>query len=189
MNERPIIFSGAMVRAILDGTKTQTRRIVKDDAWHNFGDCDTDGRMVDAWAVDPTLCPYGKAGDRLWVRETHAPGADHWGAWARRMDCDGSGPDPQIFYAADGGERPFIERWRPSIHMPRFASRITLEITEVRAQRLHDITEADVVAEGVSTPGPFAVHHFMDLWTSINGRESWPANPWVWVLSFKRVQP
>lgn len=194
MIERPILFSAPMVRAILDGTKTQTRRVVKgvpadliftgammkSEGWVDFGGRDEHKRIH---------CPYGQPGDRLWVRETfsgpHCMEASEGCAsvppskWARSS---------RLWYWADGN--PADGDWtrpRPSIHMPRWASRITLEVTGVRVERLHDITEADAVAEGASTPGPFAVHHFMDLWTSINGAESWNANPWVWVVEFKRI--
>jgi hypothetical protein len=173
MKERPILFSAPMIRALLAGTKTQTRRIVKPGA-------------PDDW----NACPYGVIGDRLWVRETHAPAADSWGAWERRMQKDGCGPAPVIHYAADGGD-PFVEKWRPSIHMPRWASRITLEIVAVRVERLQDISEADVAAEGVLVDdiAPPYWRSYRELWEQINGAGSWDLNPWVWIVEFTRAQP
>lgn len=212
MKERPILFQGEMVRAILDGTKTQTRRIMK-APWDVFNGepifrCGPDGGFFMSQAVPP----YGKPGDRLWVRETHAPQADCWGAWHNWMESP-IGPKPIIHYAADGGN-PFIERWRPSIHMPRWASRILLEVTGVRVERLQDISEEDAIAEGIegrdvvingrsqgwtwrdhtlkcddpcewfSSP----IRSYRTLWESINGLASWEANPWVWVIEFRRIK-
>lgn len=198
MAERPILFSGAMVRAILAGTKTQTRRVVKPQpyvdaqgnaCWNgsNFGQ---DGRgpllrslasPVPSSRTKRVHCPYGAPGDRLWGRETWCPLTLGF-AYAA---------DP-IWNGAPAG------RWRPSIHMPRAASRITLEITGVRVERLQDISEADAMAEGCSlecmTPtgddSGSAIHGpggYIALWESINGPGSWDANPWVWVVEFKRV--
>lgn len=206
MKERPILFSAPMVRALLAGTKTQTRRVVKPD--HLIGAHDAYMTTPEGQAKQTKLCPYGQPGDRLWVRETHAPQADCWGAWERWLRGDG-GPAPIIHYAADfkpfqDGQgftihKPFIEKWRPSIHMPRWASRITLEVTEVRVERLQDISEADALAEGVKvhpdhhgkprTSIYSPVQAYADLWDQINGPESWAANPWVWAITFKRVQP
>lgn len=215
VKKRPILFNAPMVRAILDGRKTMTRRIVK---WqgpkgfpHDFDKAFTDNPagikrlMVPyhhpdddysdgaAWRHYP---PHGDPGDRLWVRETHAPQADCWAAWAHEMEGYNAGPKPIIHYRADGGE-PFIEKWRPSIHMPRWASRITLEITGVRVERLNDISEADAEAEGVENIVPridedqqkwgWAHWNFRHLWESINGPGGWSLNPWVWVISFERV--
>lgn len=195
MRERPILFSAPMVRAILEGRKTQTRRVVKD-------------RHIDAappacffqWLREN--CPYGQPGDRLWVRETFALSV---------IDPDGLSPedDPEnydVIYRADpeqpgggwadsdGNEIP--APWKPSIHMPRWASRIDLEITAVRVEHLHDITEADARAEGAKPyllpvhPDRESLRHvdgFSQLWQSINGPDSWAANPWVWVVEFQRV--
>ena len=213
MKERPILFSGAMVRAILSGAKTQTRRIVKpqpvkvtrgsvicglpvpvhpdDYAWPDGPGCVTVSCKPNGptgWAEEHS--PYGQPGDRLWVREAFCTDV-------RRA------PDlPQIVYAADyASERPRI-RWRPSIHMPRWASRITLEITSMRVERLNDINEADAIAEGVTAVSSGGVTLFTTtgvncfqtakdayaaLWESINGPGSWDANPWVWVVEFRRV--
>ncbi len=204
MKERPILMSAPMVRATLDDTKTQTRRVVKD-------------RHIDAappaclfqWLRE--RCPYGQPGDRLWVRET----------WARDDE------DGQLIYRADVGrggdaddwQRGIDEgvsgyRWRPSIHMPRAASRILLEVTAVRVESLQDINEADALAEGIvqwhggsektyslgpgDTSGAFgrpgswrhedtAVLAYKRLWQHINGPGSWDANPWVWCITFRRV--
>jgi len=183
MTDRPILFSGAMVRALLAGTKTQTRRVVKkSECWPISA---VRATMLEsrgsAMAVDaqsrtygPEIkCPYGQPGDRLWVRETwhDASSALH--------SC--------ALYRADGGEI-YGGKWAPSIHMPRWASRITLEITSVRVERLQDISEADAIAEGVYTdPASPAYDAYAQLWDEINGPGSWAANPWVWVLEFRRL--
>jgi hypothetical protein len=177
--ERPILFSAPMVRAILSGTKTQTRRVVKGMAllWLR-----PDGFTPEFTALPENgLCPYGQPGDRLWVREA-------WRAW----------PDG-VAYRADISDADLADAvhapWRPSIHMHRAASRITLEITAVRVERLQDISEADAKAEGVTRPVPMLdddpstyVDAFGDLWASINGPGSWDSNPWVWVIEFRRVE-
>ena len=185
MKERPILFSAPMVRAILEGRKTQTRRVVKsnwdakdDDNWPMV--MDEDG----LWFRQ--ACPYGQIGDRLWVRE------------AFFID-EGKG---SVRYRASGHVSPF--GWKPSIHMPRWASRILLEITSVRVERLQDISEVDALAEGITEsqidtelkaaeemdqvePNP-ARCCFRYLWEDINGIESWADNPWVWVVEFKKVE-
>lgn len=182
---RPILFSGAMVRALLDGTKTQTRRAAKTPAsYKKIGwTCPPDG------PVSPPIhwCPYGKIGDTLWVRETWA-----YRILAMSAERDEDGP---YVYAADDPplDQRLCARWRPSIHMPRVACRIKLEITDVRVERLQDISEADAKAEG--WPGtltsPYAISYpkiwYKQLWQDINGRESWDQNPWVWVIGFKVV--
>lgn len=211
MKERPILFSAPMVRAILAGTKTQTRRVVKPQPPAEARDAGcitsfTDAKYVGIWwwldslnlleagiVGDEFRCPYGNPGDQLWVRESHSIGPDPSAVLLPGEDY-GALRWPHVTYAADGAIEKRDTVWtgqygrsRPSIHMPRWACRLVLEISDVRVQRLHEITEADAVAEGASTPGPFAVHHFMDLWISINGRESWLANPWVWALTFRRL--
>ncbi|PUE09033.1 hypothetical protein B9Z51_08875 [Limnohabitans sp. T6-5] len=224
MKERPILFSGPMVRALLCGTKTETRRVVKPQpyidphgnfCWNgwNYGQ-DFSGPHIQAIAsplpssrTGRVLCPYGKPGDRLWVRETFA---DLRGTGIEHRP-DPSGPLKRFAFAADhppgsnGDEarKEFGVKWKPSIHMPRAASRITLEITGVRVERLIDISEADAKAEGVTrtpypdhflgpglTPQESHVHRnlFAGLWKSINGADSWAANPWVWVVEFKRLE-
>lgn len=213
MKERPIIFSGAMVRALLDGTKTQTRRVIKlrhswsieerDDGspwpWHL--DYVTGGEW-DGWAP----CPYGRPGDRLWVRETWRHTADSLED-ARAITDDvasGTAVDYRATYIEDcmrelnfsrkdAETSDRFESWRPSIYMPRWASRILLEITEVRVQRLQDISEDDAQAEGITNAECLECdgwrNAYSRLWESINGAGSWAANPWVWALTFRRVQP
>jgi hypothetical protein len=201
---RPILFSGPMVRAILKGRKTQTRRVVK------MRVCG--GRMIEAPADDDAAWvqrvahnPYGEPGDRLWVRETFCiesskevayepPFTDgrpirhhddeHWGAWWQQPHYRATDPVPELEI---GTGEPGV-KWRPSIYMPRWASRITLEIRAVRVERLQDITPADAISEGC--PGGehgdryAAIDQYRALWESINGLGSWDANPWVWVVEF-----
>lgn len=194
--ERPILFSGAMVRAILDGRKTQTRRIVKD-------------RHIDA--APPVAffqflrdhCPYGQPGDRLWVRET----------WAQPAALD---PGPTVYRADYSASVPAgfenvppadAIAWKPSIHMPRAACRLVLEVTGLRVERLQDITYDDAIAEGMFDPGSIRdtypptgetgeqlgrrLKHpqrsFALLWEELNGAGAWDANPWVWVVEFRRI--
>jgi hypothetical protein len=189
MKERPILFSGPMVRAILDGSKTQTRRVAKEfDEMPNL-----DGILQRFPRQNG--CRHGSPGDRLWVRETFAMNEAKAG--------------PPVVYRADHGEaqsvfveRPHsaewdvvVTRWRPSIFMPRAASRILLEITDVRVQRLQEISEADARAEGV-TPNAFEQTSdnwggvlYRRLWEQINGPGSWDANPWVWAITFQMLEP
>lgn len=172
MRERPILFSAPMVRAILEGRKTQTRRIAKKVltvAGPNGKD------------LGIGICPYGWPCDLLWVRETWSPRD-----YTTLTNRDRS----EIFYRADD-ERVYESdgRWRPSIFMPRWASRITLEITEIRVQQLQDISEEDAKAEGVELSNVMSSYRrdFQFLWASINGADSWAANPWTWAISFKRI--
>ena len=171
-----------MVRAILDGTKTQTRRIVKPlpsghaltVTMHPIGHAEF---YRNHRCLDIVRCPYSKPGDNLWVRET----------WSDKGDM-------RPFYRADNGSwLPYGGKWKPSIFMPRWASRITLEVESVRVERLQAISEADAIAEGIkpfpSSPSKIPVMQYQDLWESINGPGSWQANPWVWVITFKRVKP
>lgn len=192
---RPILFSGDMVRAILDGRKTQTRRPIKPQPgfsrWSGFvqNGCAYGLGMDYAEMVRNFAryqCPYGAPGDRLWVRET-------WGY---------STTDSVIFRADDQSERAKRERWvsaplwRPSIHMPRWASRLTLEVIDVRVERVQDITEDDARAEGV-TPVAFCRAGVPDgnehreafemAWKALYGDESWARNDWVWAVTFRRV--
>ena len=210
--ERPILFSGHMVHAILNGQKTVTRREIKpsmrsadsrfelhqqeDESWrpmHTF-----DESCMDAKGTEhPIVCPYGQPGDRLWVRE----------AWLADAQLDSIAPrdlsqGEPILYPADGSVRQTgcamvsQGRGRPSIHMPRWASRILLEITAVRVELLQEISEEQAEAEGVGflrhAPDAdetlTAAELFEYLWSSINGDESWKGNPWVWVVEFKRVE-
>ena len=189
MKTRPILFSAPMVRAILSGTKTQTRRAVKD-------------RHIDAappacffqWLRE--RCTYGKPGDRLWVRETwqaffddEVP-ADRPRGPRHTMGIPAR-PDRKsfVFYRADGPgpvhRDGYAANWLPSIHMPRKYSRITLEVTGVRVERLQDISHADAMAEGMALDD--AIYDYSRLWEQINGTGSWDANPWVWVIEFQRV--
>lgn len=209
MKERPILFSAPMVRALLDGSKTQTRRalnrqpdypiIMATDPHTNRYQIGEREPVTEAALLRAS--PYGQPGDRLWVRETFGyvspdehqrphseckieyradltPGCtDRPGQWPVD-ECKG---DP---------ERP---RWRPSIHMPRAASRILLEIVAVRVERLNDCSDIDALAEGCSArdmrSGDCLANVYARLWESINGSGSWAGNPWVWVIEFKRVAP
>ncbi len=197
--ERPILFSGPMVRAILEGRKSQTRRTIERMEGFRvkqFGPSDTTGYdwhfrcQRGLWqdmdhAEVISRCPYGQAGDRLWVRETFAIA----NAANRSVVYRASTP------MGDG-------LWRPSIHMPRWASRITLEITGVRVERLNEVSEEDAKEEGIETSsdGVYFMDYtrgitnacrpdysFMTLGKSINGPDSWAANPWVWVVDVKRL--
>lgn len=201
MKERPILFSAPMVRALLDGSKTQTRRIAKGVATvHSItgeplAGCDSEGPRVQ--------CPFGQPGDLLWVRETHAFDPPDDGSW-NYTQWSGCAPSPwreipkrfwnpeHVIHAASWAGSEIT--WRPSIHMPRWASRITLRITDVRVERLQDISGDDCIAEGAWPieqkelgRSHEAVDAFRDLWNSINGAGSWDANPWVWVVEFDRV--
>ena len=180
MKERPILFSAPMVRALLDGSKTQTRRIVK--LKHRAEDATVAGAFKrPEWL---STCPYGQPGDRLWVRETHRPiFGQSCGLIAIDYRADSEEKGERM---PDHAGRP---KWTPSIHMRREYSRVQLEIVAVRVERLQDISEADAQAEGVDPAT--CVHHFYNgfakLWTGINGPGSWDANPWVWVVEFRRV--
>ncbi|HCA7895008.1 TPA: hypothetical protein MX478_001765 [Pseudomonas aeruginosa] len=207
MKERPILFTGPMVRAILEGRKTVTRRVVspQPDFLGSMVDPNTPFKTLDAGLHARITCPYGEPGDRLWVRE----------AWAADAQVDAIAPSDlsqgePIWYPADlsvrqtGCSMISKGRVRPSIHMPRWASRILLEITAVRVERLQDISEEQALAEGVRGEpcdharqacadigcwGDTAKGAFGFLWESLNGEGSWAANPWVWVVEFKRVTP
>ncbi len=218
IKERPILFSAPMVRAILDGRKTITRRPVKGSAL----------RWLEEFAPEFVahaangLCPFGQTGDRLWVRET-------WGVISHDFDQQGNAVDWEpdrpaqairemrfgrgyysghVIYGTDGpcewagdedgGGEP-RSAWKPSIHMPRVACRILLEITAVRVERLQDISRSDIRAEGLECPLELASDDvspnyrdwypaaWKDLWESTGG--DWEANPWVWIVEFKRVAP
>lgn len=203
MIERPILFSAPMVRAILDGTKTQTRRAVKSTGMYAI-DASIHGEEVARreLAALATRCPYGQAGDQLWVREAFSgPHCMDASDGCKAVPPSKWGDCSRIWYWADGN--PTEGDWtrpRPSIHMPRWASRILLEIAAVRVERLQDISETDAKAEGapdyeegIDHPPPGADHEwsfrgsFIRLWESINGPGSWDANPCVWVIEFRRV--
>ena len=224
MKERPILFSGPMVRALLDGSKTQTRRVMKPQLVYG-----TVAGLFNSWYLPRSegggtlypngkekilgTCPYGQPGDRLWVRE----------AWRAELTWDTTKPsgihdEAALWYEAEDQQRnngrgtKFKGKLRSSIHMPRWASRITLEITSVRVERLQDTSEADAMAEGVvecpipaDDEGPRRIGYmvgpddgksglsvtpiqaYRDLWESINGPDSWAANPWVWAIEFRRL--
>jgi hypothetical protein len=209
MTDRPILFSAETVLEILKGRKTQTRRAIKPVPTINgvgaiFDEGDRQEDFVEPYWVFPETCKYGKPGDLLWVRET-------WGAvWPAdepvplrqceieyRADLPPGCTDRPGEWPADESTGPEVPKWRPSIHMPRWASRITLRITDIRVERLQDITENDAKAEGCDP----VVHPdgavdcgtrkttFAKLWNSINGPGAWEANPWVWAISFERVKP
>jgi hypothetical protein len=197
--ERPILFSAPMVRALLAGTKTQTRRVVKGRPLEWLAP----GMFTPEYVADPenSACPYGQPGDRLWVRETWQVDAPHDGTWhaTQWYGCKGSplSEIPERFrhprycnFAADWLHGQIT--WRPSIHMPRWASRITLEITGVRVERLQEITIGDCIAEGIVRGGPenpdgIERAEYRQLWEQINSPGSWDSNPWVWCLTFRRL--
>jgi hypothetical protein len=197
MKERPILFSGPMVRAILEGRKTQTRRIAKEKVvqW-----LPTLSSIEQVGMRKNGLCPYGYPGDRLWVRETFAEEAAWYGAsdevpdWWKFLY---RATDEEIL-AVIPGEKV---KWKPPIFMPREASRILLEITHDRAERLLDVSESDAIAEGFQAgdlldigerrfrSAETAVDSFLHTWDFIYGINSSKGNPWVWVVEFKKVQP
>ncbi|MGS7411027.1 hypothetical protein [Klebsiella pneumoniae] len=233
MSERGMIFNAEMVRALLDGRKTQTRRPIKwkQTRFTEIGEREDGSKWP--WSEDAEHacdfwhpCPFGAVGDRIWVRET-------WGVVSHAFSDDGlmidwvpDRPATAIhempfgngyysgyaIYAADGdftwgdddGYEDGRSCWKPSIHMPRAASRILLEITDVRVERLNAISEEDARAEGIidggclncgepepcgcANPEPDATDAFAYLWQSIYGQDNWNANPWVWVIEFKRVE-
>lgn len=213
MTERPILFSGSMVRALLAGTKRQTRRLLQPRHLNGSGWPMPDGN-ASSNALTANLArysPYGQPRDRLWVRETwhtsvgadgRAPAALGGHGWPVWYAADGHG-EPRFTGAHDGGPAFLTKgKTRVSIHMPRWASRLTLEVTEVRVQRLQEISEEDARAEGVfhgndldrtsytDTHNPVTTRDaFRALWSSINGvRADWASNPWVWAISFE-VRP
>ena len=210
MKESPILFSGPMVRALLDGTKTQTRRVVKFPKDSVLEEISIPWMRPTVWLPDRQEsvlmdCPYGKPGDRLWVRE----------CWS--SDFAGHYPHDRVWYRADDHKYHDIDvrdgvrgiyspesdefvpfRWHPSIHMPRAACRLVLEIVSIRVERLNDITDDDARAEGVAewSRGVMTERErheicrqdgFRMLWESINGVGSWATNPWVWVVEFRRA--
>lgn len=196
MADRPITFSAPMIRALLDGRKTQTRRVLKPkgaakEAGYNHLALNVlvgslwwwDGQHTRVGASQPY--PYAP-GDRLWVREAWQSNGMNWGKRPRDMRL-GSGP---IHYAAsDKGEwQTYWGGWKPSIHMPRWASRLTLTVTDVRVQRLQEISRGDSMEEGCPfsnmADGPDPRDWFRDLWNSLRGPDAWDANPWVCALTF-----
>lgn len=240
MKERPILLNTEMVRAVLDGRKTQTRRMVANVDSDNCLPLRKPTKIrngVFTHVMDAPkhgICPFGAVGDRLWVRETFATLGNEDGCpidWHGNL-VKGGGQEAARIYRASCEQRPsnyglwsipddafwkphtenmhYEGTWVPSIHMPRWASRITLEITGVRVERLNSISEQDAASEGVGSALWFAakgvpekqwtslgergayrashINSFASLWESIYGEESWQANPWVWVIEFKRVE-
>jgi hypothetical protein len=240
VKERPILFSGAMIKAILNGMKTQTRRVVKPQPTekqaepYNVFYWDWKGRQVMNSAHFARQCPYGKPGDRLWVRETfQIENTAEYGVWnadppegPTRTVYPGepeehvlipryraTAPDTLLEVVDHDGDDPNDGmRWRPSIFMPRWASRITLEITDVRVERLQDVSEAGAKAEGVGAAALHATGDGLESWEFWNGPEpaperfsyrdayrlmwetinakrgfGWDVNPWVWAVTFRRV--
>lgn len=215
VRERPILFSSPMIRAILDGRKTQTRRVMKpqprlhscEGGWPGRVDPMADGTwsvLCHACGWDGCWrCPYGVPGDRLWVRETWLYVGPGSGSDLPEYEIERARPEnhspSNCWYRADpswdSGD-PASLKWAPSIFMPRWASRLTLEIAEVRVQRLQEISEDDARAEGVEVRYEegrkivWARDVFAELWDSINGqRAPWSINPWVWAISFKKLRP
>lgn len=223
MREHPILFSAQMVRAILEDRKTQTRRVVKPQppagtaqvsTWHHPDPrphffASANGEFLDGWCVP---CPYGQPGDRLWVRESCRGEELDSGLDGVRYRADDAFIPIQNTSAASiewlklhtyrGHHGAPAGPWVPSIHMPRWASRILLEITAVRVERLNDISQADAIAEGAPPSHPsidrisqefgqpdFPRSWYAQLWEQINGPGSWAANPFVWVVGFRRVKP
>lgn len=245
MKERGMIFNSEMVRAILDGRKTQTRRVMKvqpesnqlglllitdstkrsDIGKYHWAESNATGNHVRSKLFSS---PFGAVGERIWVRETWATLGNEEGCYVDWEDnlCKGDERSAARIYRASCEQRPgdyglwsipddaywkphtkehkFEGAWRPSIHMPRWASRILLEITDVRVERLNAISEEDARAEGIidggclncgepepcgcANPEPDATDAFAYLWQSIYGQDNWNANPWVWVIEFKRIE-
>ncbi len=208
MTDRPILFSDPMVRALLEGRKTQTRRVLKPQPLFDAAD----------ECIGQAFASKFEPGDRLWVKETHCGFLgtlpSDWERTGTRTSAMPCGETVHLHYRADGGEIPWPHlKWKPSIYMPRWASRLTLLVTDVRVQRLQDIegqhpTESDAIAEGVN-----AIHHgdgeyyysafrtephpknwcdpadaFRELWNSIHGPDAWAENPWVAAISFDVVK-
>ena len=206
MKERPILMTPENAQKCHDGTKTQTRRIIRVPSWASDDDmlklsiqrpATGIAYYVDGMPVKRLTCPYGVVGDRLWVRE------NGWERPARtpKMLRDGADTWERFYFDAllDAGEAEELKGYgfkrRPAIHMHRFACRTVLEITEIRVERLQEISEEGAKAEGCMPHAPSGFdgrvyrRPFECLWESINGKGSWELNPWVWVLEFRRVKP
>lgn len=200
--EKPIPFSAPMIQAVLADSKTQTRRIMKPQPIAMVGGgaipCSSFAPAAgQGQRYKPIACPYGKVGDQLWVRE----------AWRAPASCNHLPPrsisdSEAVRFIADevAGPDPGFGKGRPGMFMPRWASRLQLELTEVRAERLQDISQADAIAEGAPPShssidrisrefgfDDFPRSWYAQLWDDINGAGSWAANPWVWVVSFRRI--
>ena len=206
MTDKPILFSGEMIRAILDGSKTQTRRVIKLRDGTLPQDEEMPSEYRDGIPVNYVMgfsksypywqerrCPYGDTGDHLWVRETWQAQNNH-GQWWHEVPKEGRELHNWsiIDHATNKAHNP--PKWIPSIFMPRWASRITLEVTAVRVERLREINEEDAVFEGIEAKEPNHVvsarYRFAQLWDSINAKRGyeWEINPLVWVVDFKMVQ-
>lgn len=217
MRERGMIFNAEMVRALLDGRKTQTRRIMKvqpdspefgllritdstkrsDIGKYHWAESNACGINVRSKLF---ACPFGAVGDRLWVREAfrvHSKATDVATLAYRASERQSWTQQTRRIPISECNKPVSPEAWTPSLHMLRWASRITLKITSVRVERLNSMTEEDARAEGCmgghdSIPGYMYSatphEHFHHLWASIYGEDSWLANPWVWVVEFKRVE-
>ncbi|HCN35600.1 MAG TPA: hypothetical protein DIS99_13455 [Acinetobacter johnsonii] len=206
MKERPILFSAPMVTAILEGRKTQTRRVVKSDLIINQAEFEC-GNRPHVIRSEPSLqywvengCPFGQVGDHLWVRETFmdlsGTGVEHRDSegklqkYAYATDCPRGSHSDEL-------RKDFGLKWKPSIHMPRWASRILLEITGIRVERLQSISDEDAKAEGFDySTHPSAIEmgyaigaktNFRHTWEQIYGANAWNKNPWVWVVEFKKL--
>jgi hypothetical protein len=224
MKERPIIFNADMVRAVLDGRKTQTRRMLTPhhlkmiDAAASAGECyplESGSQHSNSQSYYREWCPFGAVGDRLWVREAfrvHSRATDVATLVYKASEQQSWTQQTHRVPIEKCNKPAVVDKWTPSIHMPRWASRITLEITGVRVERLNSISEADALTEGIrrreSTPvtDPAYCNYlatnlndpqewfdrpsdsFISLWQSIYGAESWQHSPWVWVIEFKRVE-
>jgi hypothetical protein len=182
MADKPILFSGPMVRALIAGTKTQTRRALNPQPAQNSAGLWTwqrPGVSVQGDGLTLALAQRIAIGDRLYVRE-------HWRTWA---GLDGVAPRDMVANVGlqyEATAQPSVDqagRFRQGMHMPRWASRLTLTVTDVRVERLHDISEADAIAEGIAT-GDYPVDVYASLWDSINGPGSWAGNPWVAAYTF-----
>ena len=206
VSEKPILFSGEMVRAVLNGRKTQTRRVMAYPD-HGVADCTHSNDKSQWWWWNNGLygeafkCPYGKPGEQLWVRETWdvcVMQDEYLPSMCYRADSTGIPTSRKKAWDLLRSDDSRLHKWRPSIHMPRWASRIQLEVTDVRVERVQEISEEDARAEGVALPERTVTmydgiyrEHFQRLWNSINEKRGygWEANPWVWVVEFKRLQP
>ena len=190
MKQRPIIFNTEMVRAILDGRKTQTRRIVKSLKDKSFG-CTLNPNEIAGEVNNGDLqnSPFGQVGDQLYVRETWRKfnSSDECGCYESPCSCPSNGT---VLFKASNDDSE--SKWKPSIHMPRSAARIILEVTDIRVERLSDISEQDAKAEGFDYPAVEGMgwkfnarHNFLVEWDQIYGNRS--SNPWVWVIEFKVI--
>jgi hypothetical protein len=194
MKERPILFSTPMVQAILEGRKTMTRRVVKGlpkgthEVWFDGGEWIVENELGQCWVNGKLKCPYGQRGDRLWVRETYLANTEND---SRPYTYKADWHDSILNHPKNKGI------WLSPLFMPKAAARLWLEITNIRVERLRDISEEDAQKEGVtmsgcqinSADGSYLFSYlFFALWSKINGEESLKQNPWVWVIEFRRIE-